>query len=51
MNNEGSFCIVLANPIGGKCEHRFKSGAALAKFCWDNRIDMFVNLKKSEQRD
>lgn len=50
MNNEGSFAIVLAVPVGGKCEHRFKTGAALAKFCWDNRIKFFA-ASKSEQRD
>lgn len=51
MNNEGSFSIVLSSPIGGKREHKFKTGAALAEWCWKNKINFFADLKKTEQRD
>jgi hypothetical protein len=46
-----SVSIVLAKPLAGERERKFKTGAELAKWVWDNRPDMFATLKKSEQRD
>lgn len=43
--------VVLAKPLGGERERKFKTGEELAKWVWDNRPDMFASLKKSEQRD
>jgi hypothetical protein len=48
---EGSVSIILAQPKGGKREFKFDSGAKLAKWCWENKINFFTDLKKTEQRD
>lgn len=46
-----SVSIVLAKPLSGEKERKFKSGAELAKWVWDNSPDMFASMKKTEQRD
>jgi hypothetical protein len=43
--------IVLAEAKGGKREFSFKSGKDAAKWCWENKINFFTDLNKSEQRD
>ena len=46
-----SVSIVLAKPLAGENERKFKTGAELAKWIWDNCPYIFSGLKKGEQRD
>lgn len=40
--------IIVAQPVGGKREFKFESGAKLAQWVWKNKINMFTDLKKNE---